>query len=393
MFSCAGGKHGHALSPRICLARGGQVSAKAVAWAWTQKVFPSATVLLQCLADEADDQGNCGVNDVSTLARKCAVSERTIHRDLEFLEFTIRIFIDRRWSPEGLQLRSGYVLNLSRPSDTQNTFRRPKDLRKCSKDGTDSLAVRGDKPAGWPVKLAELSPRSAMLAGHGTARLSGRESSSCGNQSERSANLADKKQHTEVVVVSINTTTTVNGGDREQLIRRLQAEMCLDAGQAQRVCLEYPETHLIAVIDYASERYRAGKVRTGKIAPYFLHTVKQASPESLGLKRSTLDTSPPAPAQTERQIAAEVAATAERDEARKAMREAEEAWNALDAARQETLRTEFMAHLAEDNHVVYDALRREKNLTRGSGYRLFLVWFLSRLKDRIKVAGGEPAHG
>ena len=374
--------------------RGGhRVSARAVAWAWDQKVFPSATVLLQCLADEADDQGNCGVNDVSTLARKCGVSERTIHRDLEFLEFTTRICIDRRWSPEGLQLRSEYVLNLNRPADTQYTFRRPKGLRRRAKRSTDNLAVRGGQSTVRSVTLAGQSPSSAVVSGHGTAMLSGSESSGCDNQSMHSVNRADKKQHTKaVVVVSKNTTTTVSSAELDQLIPRLQDEMCLDAAQAQKVFSDHLPSHLIKVIQYVSKRYRDGKVR-GNIAPYFLKTVEQASPESLGLKQSTLDVASPEPAPNEAQIAAEVAASAERDEARKVMQEAEAAWNALDAREQETLRATFMSEMAQTNPVIYDLLRHQTDLTKGFGYRFLLDWFPSRPKDQINVVEGQCGDG
>ena len=53
-------------------------------WAWRQVLTPTLKLVLMALADAADDQGVCWPS-VSTLAKKCTVSKRTVQRSLRVL--------------------------------------------------------------------------------------------------------------------------------------------------------------------------------------------------------------------------------------------------------------------------------------------------------------------
>ena len=53
-------------------------------WAWRQPLAPTHKLVLMALADAADDHGVCWPS-VSTLARKCSVSTRTVQRALRVL--------------------------------------------------------------------------------------------------------------------------------------------------------------------------------------------------------------------------------------------------------------------------------------------------------------------
>lgn len=77
-------------------------------WAWRQTLTPTLKLILMALADAADDQGVCWPS-VSTLAKKCTVSTRTVQRSL-------RALIDRRLLiAEPRQRRDG--------SSTSNRYR------------------------------------------------------------------------------------------------------------------------------------------------------------------------------------------------------------------------------------------------------------------------------
>lgn len=77
-------------------------------WAWRQVLTPTLKLVLMALADAADDHGVCWPS-VSTLAKKCTVSTRTVQRSL-------RALIDRRLLiAEPRQRRDG--------SSTSNRYR------------------------------------------------------------------------------------------------------------------------------------------------------------------------------------------------------------------------------------------------------------------------------
>lgn len=58
------------------------------------------------------------------------------------------------------------------------------------------------------------------------------------------------------------------------LLDKLQETFCLSGKQAKEALVTNSEDRIVAVMSYVEERYRAGKVQEGKIAPYFLRTLK-----------------------------------------------------------------------------------------------------------------------
>lgn len=178
-------------------------------------------------------------------------------------------------------------------------------------------------------------------------------------------------------------------GRDAELVMRVQSEIGLGYGQVMKLFEEYPDSHILAVLEYVKDRYTNGKVQKGKIAGYFLTVVKKATPDSLTLPQSSLDL-PPAQPMVSPEEAAAAAAEAEQKAARKKrLDEAEASWLAKTAEDQERLLTDFMAHLSESNRIIYDSLRRNKNVEQGTmGYRFLLNW----LVDGNEVGEGTQAQ-
>ena len=58
------------------------------------------------------------------------------------------------------------------------------------------------------------------------------------------------------------------------ILTKLQEYFCLTEKQAKEVMVTHSEDRIVAVMQYVEKRYTEGKVRQGKIAPYFLKVVK-----------------------------------------------------------------------------------------------------------------------
>lgn len=58
------------------------------------------------------------------------------------------------------------------------------------------------------------------------------------------------------------------------LLDKLQETFCLSEKQSKEILVTHSEDRIVAVMGYVEDRYRAGKVQEGKIAPYFLKTLK-----------------------------------------------------------------------------------------------------------------------
>lgn len=59
-----------------------------------------------------------------------------------------------------------------------------------------------------------------------------------------------------------------------ELLTKLQETFCLSEKQSKDILVTHSEDRIIAVMDYVEDRYKAGKIQAGKIAPYFLRTLK-----------------------------------------------------------------------------------------------------------------------
>lgn len=59
-----------------------------------------------------------------------------------------------------------------------------------------------------------------------------------------------------------------------EMLRRLQETFCLSEKQSKEILVTHSEDRITAVMTYVEERYKAGKIQEGKIAPYFLRTLK-----------------------------------------------------------------------------------------------------------------------
>lgn len=59
-----------------------------------------------------------------------------------------------------------------------------------------------------------------------------------------------------------------------ELLTKLQATFCLSEKQTKDILVTHSEDRILAVMKYVEDRYKAGQIQTGKIAPYFLRTIK-----------------------------------------------------------------------------------------------------------------------
>ena len=91
-------------------------------WAWRQALTPTLKLVLMALADAADDQGVCWPS-VSTLAKKCSVSTRTVRRSLRVLMDSEVLMAEARCRGDGSSTSNRYRLliaggdNMSPPRD------------------------------------------------------------------------------------------------------------------------------------------------------------------------------------------------------------------------------------------------------------------------------------
>jgi len=372
------------------------MSAKASNWAWSQKVSPAEAIVLQALADEADDLGICGTQSVAALSRKCGIPVRTLHRVLKFLKSTGRLFIHQQWSPEGLQVPSRFELNLDRPGDTEFA---PRRYARCIKDGAPEEAAsrrRTDKLAVASATLAQPdSSSSAILAqriSDDSANLAEPGANSPASSAQRathgSATSGGAHPEATTVVVTLDNQQQQPGAEFHQhgsLVRRLQEEVCLGSKQVHQLRRAYSDDHLGAALAYVVDRHQRGLIQPGKIAGYFLSVVRNATPESLALS-ARID-EPPAAITTAEELAAAGLDAAKQEANRQALRATEAKWNALPTTRQEAVRAEFMAHLARDNPIVHAVLRGKSD---GLSHRLLLQWLADqeRCRDSLSVTSG-----
>ncbi len=68
-------------------------------WAWQQLLSPNLKLILMALSDAADDDGICWPS-VSTIAKRCNVSTRTVRRGLQSLIETGLLMSEPRYRKE-----------------------------------------------------------------------------------------------------------------------------------------------------------------------------------------------------------------------------------------------------------------------------------------------------
>ena len=92
------------------------MSIRAMHWAWSIKLPPTAKLVLLSLADIADDSGACWPSH-PTLAAKCTLTSRTVRRVLIQLRAQELVFVEPRFKSNGSRTSNRYRL----PVDTPRT--------------------------------------------------------------------------------------------------------------------------------------------------------------------------------------------------------------------------------------------------------------------------------
>ena len=82
-------------------------------WAWDQQLSPTPKLILMALADAANDYGVCWPG-VSTVARKCCVSVRTVRRVMQTLAARGLLLTEQRYCKDGSCSSNRYRLRLER---------------------------------------------------------------------------------------------------------------------------------------------------------------------------------------------------------------------------------------------------------------------------------------
>lgn len=141
-----------------------------------------------------------------------------------------------------------------------------------------------------------------------------------------------------------------------ELLSRLQEYFCLTEKQAKEALVKHSEDRIVAVMRYTEERYVAGKIKEGKIAPYFLKILKdgdiqigesaydRAKREAASKRESAQDA-----AKTSQDQLAQL--TAELKQARQG--EVRRYIESLDLAAVDEVHREFDVYLAGKNKMAY----------------------------------------
>lgn len=141
-----------------------------------------------------------------------------------------------------------------------------------------------------------------------------------------------------------------------ELLSRLQEYFCLTEKQAKEALVTHSEDRIVAVMRYTEERYVAGKIKEGKIAPYFLKILKdgdiqigesaydRAKRDAASKRESAQDA-----AKTSQDQLAQL--TAELKQARQS--EVRRYIDSLDLVAVEEVHREFDVHLAGKNKMAY----------------------------------------
>ena len=80
-------------------------------WAWDQQLSPTPKLILMALADAANDYGVCWPS-VSTVAKKCCVSVRTVRRVMQKLGVRRLLLTEQRYRKDGSCSSNRYQLHL-----------------------------------------------------------------------------------------------------------------------------------------------------------------------------------------------------------------------------------------------------------------------------------------
>lgn len=141
-----------------------------------------------------------------------------------------------------------------------------------------------------------------------------------------------------------------------ELLGRLQEYFCLTEKQAKEALVKHSEDRIVAVMRYTEERYVAGKIKEGKIAPYFLKILKDGD---IQIGESAYDRAKREAASKRHSANDAAKTTQERLEQLttelKQVRQAEvrRYIDALDSASLETIHGEFDQYLAGSNKTAY----------------------------------------
>ena len=112
-------------------------------WAWDQQLSPTPKLILMALADAANDYGVCWPS-VSTVARKCCVSVRTVRRVMQKLAARRLLLTEQRYRKDGSCSSNRYQLHL---------------------EGGDKLSAAPDRRDITPGQGCECPPVTGVIPG------------------------------------------------------------------------------------------------------------------------------------------------------------------------------------------------------------------------------------
>jgi hypothetical protein len=168
------------------------------------------------------------------------------------------------------------------------------------------------------------------------------------------------------------------------LLASLQETFCLSEKQAKEILVTNSDERIQAVMDYVGERYKAGKIREGKIAPYFLRTLKDFDHSNTV---SSID-------REKRQEKERRESMAKREARVKDLREkfscertaqVEAYWKGLPHDQRESVTDSFSAHLQQHNQVVL-TFYRKSGLKTKVVYTEFMNFLGSRILPAFEAA-------
>jgi hypothetical protein len=150
------------------------MSVRVSTWAWKLPLRGNGKLVLLALADQANDGGVCWPRQ-STLAEKCGLGERALHKHLVELESGGYIVRERRHRRDGVRTSDLYTINL--PAEfaggteayPQNVRRLPAETRRGN---PQKLRVLKEEPSKEPSEEPG-PPRKSKSANRDLSRFRG----------------------------------------------------------------------------------------------------------------------------------------------------------------------------------------------------------------------------
>lgn len=169
------------------------------------------------------------------------------------------------------------------------------------------------------------------------------------------------------------------------ILAKLQDTFCLSEKQAKEMLVTHSEDRIEAVMKYVEERYTQGKIQVGKIAPYFLRTLRNFDLTSNPV--SAIDRRKQAEKEQKKAVAQQEVMLNELREKfiSERARQVEDYCGMIEEDRRQVLLNEFVEHLGNRNKVVLQFYRKS-GLKAKTAYLEFVKFVAEKILPPFDLA-------